>query len=73
MVKQFIVSGWTLQIDGKGERIPAKVLGSVYQELLLNKKMEDPYWRDNEMEALAWMEHDFVYETVLYPTTELLQ
>lgn len=73
MVKQSIVSGWTLQIDGKGKRIPAKVPGSVYQDLLLNKKMEDPYWRDNEMKALAWMEHDFVYETVLYPTTELLQ
>lgn len=32
MVKQSIVSGWTLQIDGEEERIPAKVPGSVYQD-----------------------------------------
>ena len=31
------------------------MLGSVYQALLDSKEMEDPFWRDNELEALEWM------------------
>lgn len=63
MKKQEIDGKWCLIIDGEGERIPATVPGSVYHDLLQNGKMEDPYWRDSENEALKWMEHDFVYET----------
>lgn len=63
MRKQEIDGEWRLLIDGEGERIPATVPGSVYHDLLQNGKMEDPYWRDSENEALEWMEHDFVYET----------
>lgn len=52
---------WKLQVDGVGEAIPAAVPGSVYQDMLCNGKMENPYYRDNELKALALMEHDFVY------------
>lgn len=44
--------------------LPATVPGSVYADLLSGGKMEDPYWRDNEMTALALMEHDYEYTTV---------
>jgi beta-mannosidase len=27
--------------------------------------MEDPFWRDNELDALALMEHDYVFERTL--------
>jgi beta-mannosidase len=36
----------------------------VYNDLLANKKMPDPFWRDNEDGALALMENDFEYECV---------
>ncbi|GHV10632.1 beta-mannosidase [Spirochaetia bacterium] len=41
--------------------LPAKVPGSVYSDLLANKKMEDPFWRDNEDKSFALMENDFEY------------
>ncbi len=56
--------GWQMYQVGIKERMPAKVPGSVYNDLLLNGKMEDPYYRDNELKALKIMDNDFVYETV---------
>lgn len=53
--------GWKMRIVGDSEYIPAVVPGSVYNDLLLNNKMEDPFWRDNEIEALKIMENDFEY------------
>ena len=40
---------------------PAAVPGSVYHDLLAAGLIPDPFWRDNENEALKLMEHDFVY------------
>ena len=57
------LQAWNLYIDGTGEGLPAKVPGSVYQALLDNGKMEDPYYRDNELKALAVMERDYTYVT----------
>ncbi len=63
MERQKLHSGWSLQIAGEMEKIPATVPGSVYNDLLTNGRMEDPFWRDNEMKALKIMEHDFIYTT----------
>ncbi|MBO5551101.1 MAG: glycoside hydrolase family 2 protein [Lachnospiraceae bacterium] len=41
--------------------IPAEVPGSVYSDLMNAGLMEDPYWRDNETDALKLMENDFLY------------
>ncbi|MDR1352969.1 MAG: glycoside hydrolase family 2 protein [Treponema sp.] len=51
----------------------AKVPGSVYSDLLANKKMPDPFWRDNEDGALALMENDFEYECSFTVTQALLK
>ncbi|MCR5419385.1 MAG: glycoside hydrolase family 2 protein [Lachnospiraceae bacterium] len=48
--------------DISGEYISAKVPGSVYNDLLLAGKIEDPYWRDNEDLALELMKNDFEYK-----------
>ena len=63
MVRQKLHHGWSMQISGETEQIPAIVPGSVYNDLLENGKMKDPFWRDNEMEALKIMDHDFIYTT----------
>ena len=44
-----------------GRCIPAEVPGSIYNDLMNAGLMEDPYWRDNEMDALRLMENDFLY------------
>ena len=52
---------WKMQIVGEKDWIPAKVPGSVYDDLIEGKKLEDPYWRDNELKELAVMENEFLY------------
>ena len=53
---------WTLEIPGSAfGAVPASVPGSVYHDLLTAGCIEDPFWRDNETEALRLMENDFVY------------
>ena len=68
MKQQTLSGAWELEITGEspfsGEKIPAAVPGSVYATLLGEGKMPDPYWRDNELEALKLMDHDFVYKRV---------
>lgn len=63
---------WKMHQLGTNEFLPASVPGSVYNDLIQNGKMEDPYYRDNELKALKIMDHDFVYETSFSPDKELL-
>lgn len=57
-------SGWELRDISESSYMPAKVPGSVYQAYLENGRMEDPYYRDNELKALDLMKKDFEYRTV---------
>ncbi len=56
---------WKMRILDDKDRgydyIPATVPGSVYNDLLNVGRMEDPYYRDNEMKALELMKHDYEY------------
>ncbi len=57
---------WTLDVfkdDGSivFSGVPATVPGSVYHDLLAAELIPDPFWRDNEVEALRLMEHSFRY------------
>lgn len=63
MEKVRIDSGWRMRSLEEKEFVTAKVPGSVYQAYLDNGKMEDPYYRDNELKALKLMEQDFEYVT----------
>lgn len=64
MIVKELKEGWSMHRVGDQEILPAQVPGSVYNDLLANGKMEDPYYRDNELKALKIMEHDFEYTTV---------
>ena len=65
MIKQSLNGEWMLEIPGcaatAGLAIPASVPGSVYSALLDNGKMDDPFWRANELDALKIMEQDFIF------------
>ena len=52
---------WSMQQEGWEEWIPAVVPGCVYNDLLQAGRMEDPFWRANETDALALMEFDYAY------------
>lgn len=55
---------WSMRDTAEMEFIPAIVPGSVYQDYLNSGKMEDPFWRANELKALELMKKDFEYRTV---------
>lgn len=71
MTIQELNKGWTMHQSGSEEILPASVPGSVYHDLIQNGKMDDPYYRDNELKALKIMEHDFVYETTFVPDQKI--
>ncbi len=53
---------WQLRVPGWDiGPVPAVVPGSVYHDLLTAGAIPDPFYRDNETEALKIMDHDFCY------------
>lgn len=53
---------WMLEIPGSAfPATSATVPGSVYHDLLTAGHIDDPFYRDNENEALKIMDNDFVY------------
>ncbi len=79
MTEQLLSQNWTLTILGDnvyhigGDPIPASIPGSVYSCLLENKLMPDPYWRDNELDALKLMENDFIFAETFVPEKDILE
>ena len=71
MIIQELHTGWKMRKLPAEEWLSAKVPGSVYNDLLLNKKMDDPYWRDNEDKAFALLENDFEYQCT-FPVSQKL-
>lgn len=64
---------WILNIPGtEFTDVPANVPGSVYHDLLCADLIPDPFYRDNEMEALKLMDHDFVYSRTFSVTDAYL-
>ncbi len=67
MKEQMLSKGWSLTIPKENvyhiapDPIPVTIPGSVYSCLLENDLMPDPYWRDNELDALKLMENDFIF------------
>lgn len=61
MKKIELNENWKMRIAGEDSFFSATVPGSVYQDLLDQGRMEDPYFRDNEDRALEIMKQDFEY------------
>lgn len=52
---------WLMSGTNLNTWINANVPGSVYRDLLENKLIYDPFYRDNENEIKVLMEHDYFY------------
>ena len=65
---------WTLNIPGSAfPETKAAVPGSVYHDLLTAGLIPDPFYRDNEDEALKIMEYDFIYSRTFTVPADLLR
>jgi len=74
-MKKLLLNGtWKLEIPGTSYgNVSASVPGSVYHDLYTADLMPDPFYRDNEMEALALMDHDFHYTRTFCVREDLLE
>lgn len=72
MVKVTLDKGWKMRECTSGEYLDAAVPGSVYLDLMAAGKMGDPFYRDNEKEALEVISHDYEYKVVFDAAPELL-
>ena len=74
-MKTISINGpWRLRVLGwNKEPVAATVPGSVYHDLLTAGEIPDPFYRDNEMEALKLMDNDFSYTRSFDVPEELLQ
>ena len=58
-----ITSGWQFRQVGTDDWMPATVPGTVHTDLLANGKIEDPYYRLNELD-IQWIDKvDWEYKT----------
>ena len=68
-----INKNWVFKQYGKEEWLPATVPGCVHLDLLANKKIEDPFYRDNE-KSLQWIDkEDWEYKTSFDVDKEMLK
>ncbi len=55
-----------------GEKVQGAIPGSVYSFLLAKGKMEDPYYRDNELKALDLVKDDYTFTRAFDVPKEIL-
>ncbi len=74
MKKLSLNGNWSLEIPGSCfGTVAATVPGSVYHDLLTAGLIDDPFYRDNEMDALKLMDHDFHYSRTFPVQEDLLE
>ncbi len=71
MKKMSLNGTWTME-GPAGEKTAGSIPGSVYSFLLEAGKMEDPFYRDNELEALRIVDDDFTFRRSFDVEPELL-
>src|SRR2546421_4059466 len=72
-IRMPISTGWQFREAGKGQWSPASVPGCVHTDLLNNKLIDDPFYRDNE-KKLQWIgKTDWEYQTTLNLTAGMLK
>lgn len=64
MIKISLDQNWIMKDRSWDNFIPASVPGDLYSDLLNSGKIEDPYYRDNELEALKLAENEYEYQTI---------
>jgi len=71
MLKQSLNGNWQFRRTDS-DWLPAYVPGSVYADLLREKKIEDPYYRENESAAFDALRHSYEYQRTFSVDAELL-
>src|SRR5438270_923101 len=71
-IRMPLLAGWQFREAGKDKWYPANVPGCVHTDLLNNKLIDDPFYRDTE-KKLQWIgKTDWEYQTTFNVTAEML-
>ena len=72
-MKQLSLNGsWTLTKAGDPKAIAATVPGCVHTDLLANKLLENPFYRDNELQQMWVGRTDWAYSRTFDVPSDLL-
>src|SRR5205085_9769859 len=72
-IRRPLLTGWQFREAGKDNWYSASVPGCVHTDLLNNKLIDDPFYRDNE-KKLQWIgKTDWEYQTTFKLTAEMLK
>jgi beta-mannosidase len=72
VTKHTLSAGWQFREQDEAKWYPAKVPGEVHLDLLANKLIPDPFYRDNE-KKLQWIEREnYEYKTTFSVPANLL-
>lgn len=72
MYRQSLDHCWKMRRCAGGDWLNTQVPATVYGTLLQHGRMPDPYYRDNELEALSRMDEDYEFETVFDCAPEMM-
>jgi len=72
LLKVALNNGWQFRQADKDTWYPAIVPGSVHTDLLANKVIDDPFYRDNEQKQQWIGKTDWEYRTTFKVTSQLL-
>ncbi len=72
MITKCLNGNWMMRDLEWDSYVPAVVPGDLYSDLLRNGKIEDPYYRDNELSALKLSDKEYEYVTKFSPEAEQL-
>jgi beta-mannosidase len=73
VIKMELHENWQFRQKDEGEWLPATVPGTVHTDLMANKKIEDPFYRDNEAKVQWIEERDWEYKTTFKVDKVLLE
>ncbi len=73
MVIMHLNQNWMMQDRSWDSFIPASVPGDLYSDLLAGGKIEDPYYRANELAVLPLSEYEYEYRTTITADASLLE
>ena len=70
MQKISLNGAWEVRAALGGDWLSASVPGTVYQALMAAGRMDDPFYRDNELQAFEMMNEDYIYRRQFRLTAE---
>lgn len=71
-MKKLLNGKWEVRSEYLEKKLEVSVPGSIYNDLIVNGLLADPYYRDNEYTTNECLKYDYIYETNFSITKEEL-